>query len=74
MLVAISANVDMGIFGDEMPELNNSGWPSVDEFQKTSLGNVYLAGDFILGPATVVEAVASATKAVEGIIRDFTEA
>ena len=68
MLVAISANIDLGVFGDELPEMTETGWPSVDEYQKTSLDNVYVAGDFILGPSTVVDAVASAKKAVRGII------
>ena len=34
-------------------------------------GNVYAAGDFVLGPRTVVEAVASARVAVEAIIEKF---
>lgn len=71
MLVAISANVDFNIFGEDSPAKNNSGWPEVDETQRTSLDNVFVAGDFILGPSTVVNAVASAKTAVNGIIRLF---
>ena len=39
------------------------------ELQKEAegLANVWLAGDFLTGPATVVEAVASAREAVEAI-------
>ncbi len=66
MLVAISANVDYNIFGDEKPEFTN-GWLTADEGQQTSLPGVFIAGDYILGPATVVEAVESAKKAVKGI-------
>ena len=66
MLVAISANVDYSIFGDEKPEFTN-GWLTADEGQQTSLPGVFIAGDYILGPATVVEAVESAKKAVKGI-------
>lgn len=66
MLVAISANVDYSIFGDEKPEFTN-GWLTADEGQQTSLPSVFIAGDYILGPATVVEAVESAKKAVRGI-------
>lgn len=67
MLVAISASVDCSIFGDEKPE-SNRGWLVTDESQQTSLPGVFIAGDLILGPATVVEAVASAKTAVTGII------
>ena len=37
--------------------------------QARGLGNVWLAGDFLSGPATVVEAVASARKAVDEIMQ-----
>ena len=67
MLVAISASIDNSIFGDEKPETNR-GWLVTDESQQTSLPGVFIAGDLILGPATVVEAVASAKTAVTGII------
>ena len=53
MLVAISASVDCSIFGDEKPETNR-GWLVTDESQQTSLPGVFIAGDLILGPATVV--------------------
>lgn len=66
ILVAISSLISLNVFGDEQPELNH-GWPVTDECQQTSLPGVFIAGDFILGPATVVEAVKSARTAVEGI-------
>ncbi len=68
MLVAISANVDFSIFGEDKPVLNRYGWPETNDSQQTSLKDVFIAGDFILGPATVVDAVASAKKAVAGIL------
>ena len=34
-------------------------------------GNIYAAGDFVLGPRTVVEAVASARTAVDAILNRF---
>ena len=68
MLVAISANVDFDIFGEDKPTLNRYGWPETNDSQQTSLKDVFIAGDFILGPATVVDAVASAKKAVTGIL------
>lgn len=66
ILVAISSLISLNVFGDKQPELNH-GWPVTDECQQTSLPGVFIAGDFILGPATVVEAVKSARTAVEGI-------
>jgi len=35
-------------------------------------GNIYAAGDFVLGPSTVVEAVASARTTVDAILNRFT--
>lgn len=69
MLVAISASVDYSIFGDCERLDCEEGRPVTDELQQTSLPGVFLAGDFILGPATVVEAVASAKTAVQGIVK-----
>ncbi len=66
MLVAISASVDYSIFGEDGIKMENKR-PVTDDGQQTSLPGVFIAGDFILGPATVVEAVASAKTAVEGI-------
>ncbi len=67
MLVAISASIDTTIFGQSAPEIKG-GWITADERQQTSLPGVFIAGDLILGPATVVEAVASAKTAVAGIM------
>lgn len=68
MLVAISANVDFGIFGEDLPVMNKYGWPETDGAGQTSIPGVFLAGDFISGPSTVVEAVASAGAASAGIL------
>ena len=67
MIVAISENVDYSLFGDTMPELDKRGRIFVESLQQTSLPGVFLAGDFLTGPETVVAAVASAKTAVEGI-------
>ena len=37
----------------------------------SGIGNVFTAGDFLLGPKTVVEAVASAKTAVNAIISRY---
>lgn len=68
MIVAISENVDYGVLGDGFPQ-TEKGWPDTDENLRLRDTNVFLAGDFYSGPKTVVEAVASAKTAVEGILR-----
>ena len=52
------------MFSGTAAVMNEWGWPSVDDSGKVEgLPNVWVAGDFILGPKTVVEAVASARSA-----------
>ena len=68
LITAISEKPDFSLFNGFEPAWNQWHWPDIDENGKVlGLPNVYLAGDFILGPKTVVEAVASAKTAVEGI-------
>ena len=69
MLVAISASVDFSIFGEDTPAADASGWPVTGDDRQTSIPGVFVAGDFILGPATVVQAVASAKTAADGILK-----
>lgn len=69
IIFAVSETADQGIFGDQMPEtIGGRVWPKVNGVQQTSFPDVFLAGDFLLGPKTVVQAVASAKIAVQGII------
>lgn len=67
MITAISENVDYDLFSSSVPETDSHGWIVTDIAQETSQDGVFLAGDFLSGPSTVVAAVASAKKAVEGI-------
>ena len=67
LLVAAGETIDLSVFGDELPELNKWHYPEVDETNMTSFDGVFLAGDFILGAKTVVEAIASTKTAVNGI-------
>ncbi len=68
LLTAISEKPDFDLFAGTPAVMNQWGWPSVDEAGKVEgLSNVWLAGDFLLGPKTVVEAVASARTAVSAI-------
>ena len=65
LLTAISEKPDFGLFQGTPAVMNEWGWPATSEGgQVEGMGNVWVAGDFILGPKTVVEAVASARTAV----------
>lgn len=67
LLVAAGETIDLSVFGEELPELNKWHYPEVDETNMTSFDGVFVAGDFILGAKTVVEALASTKTAVNGI-------
>ena len=67
LLVAAGETIDLSVFGDELPELNKWHYPEVDETNMTSFDGIFVAGDFILGAKTVVEAIASTKTAVNGI-------
>lgn len=71
MIVAISENVDYSLFGENMPQTDNYGYPVVNENFETSMDGVFLCGDFLTGPTMVVSAVQSAKGAVEGIMNKF---
>ena len=67
LLVAAGETIDLSVFGDELPELNKWYYPEVNETNMTSFDGVFVAGDFILGAKTVVEAIASTKTTVNGI-------
>lgn len=74
LLSAISEKPDFSVFNGCEPVLDEKGDLVVDENGLASIqgiDNVYVAGDFLFGPKTVVEAVASARKAVDAIIARF---
>ena len=72
LLTAISEKPDFKLFGDAPVVLNEWGWPVLTEGQKVEgLRNVWVAGDFCLGPKTVVEAVGSARNAVDDIMKSL---
>ena len=72
LIPAISERPNLSVFGDTMPVINKWGYPVSGENGlltfSDGISNVYAAGDLLLGPRTVVEAVASARKAVDAII------
>jgi len=74
LLSAISEKPDFSVFNGCVPLLNEKGDLIVNEDGLAGIegiDNVYVAGDFLFGPKTVVEAVASARKAVDAIITRF---
>lgn len=74
LLTAISEKPDFSIFTGCEPVTDQKGWPVVaadGQVDIPGIDNVFAAGDFVLGPKTVVEAVASARKAVNAIIARY---
>jgi glutamate synthase (NADPH/NADH) small chain len=74
LLTAISETPDFKVFEGCEPVWNRWGWPEVTEEGQVrieGIDNVFMAGDFLLGPKTVVEAVASARTAVNAIIARY---
>ena len=71
LITAISEKPDWSLFAGSEPLWNESHWPVVDEDLHISVpgcDNIWVAGDFALGPKTVVEAVASTKVAVASIL------
>ena len=74
LLTAISETPDFELFHNTGAVMNEWGWPVLSENQQVEgLPNVWVAGDFCLGPKTVVEAVASARVAVTAIEAQLTD-
>lgn len=74
LLTAISETPDFSVFEGCQPVWKETGWPEVTEDGQVLLegiDNVFMAGDFLFGPRTVVEAVASARTAVNAIIARY---
>lgn len=72
LMPAISEKPDFSVLAGTPWKQNEWRWPLVDEGQKVQFeeggpDNVFIAGDFFLGPKTVVEAVASARIAVAAL-------
>ncbi len=67
LIVAAGETIDLSVFDKELPTLNKWNYPEVNDKNMTSFDGIFVAGDFILGAKTVVEAIASAKVAVSGI-------
>lgn len=68
LITAISEKPDFALFEGSGARIGEDGWPVLSPDQRVEgLPNVWVAGDFCLGPKSVVEAVASARTAVNAI-------
>jgi len=71
IIPAIGQRPDLD-FAQSAPGLNISGWGTLEvnpHTMQTTVPHIFAAGDAVTGPASVIEAVAAAHKAVEAIHR-----
>ena len=69
VIAAVGEKVDSDLYHALELEINEKGLPICDKNNQSSVDSVYVAGDGLNGPATIVQAVADATTAVEHIIK-----
>ncbi|MEA2095187.1 MAG: putative selenate reductase subunit YgfK [Candidatus Cloacimonadota bacterium] len=68
VLSAIGEIVDYNILEKNKIEVKN--WNiTIDKYNETNIENVFVSGDALLGPATVVEAIAEGQKITNGILK-----
>jgi len=69
VLAAVGESVDTDFYRANDIKINDQGRAVVNEFTlETSIKDVYIAGDTLYGPATVVEAIRDAHKAADAIV------
>jgi NADPH-dependent glutamate synthase beta subunit-like oxidoreductase len=71
MIQAISQEPDISWLAEDS-RFKTTRWHTFEvdpETNETSVEGVFAAGDVVSGPATIVEAVADARKAAQGILR-----
>lgn len=69
VLTAIGELVDYDLLEENGIAVSEGGEILVDEFNETSVDDVFIVGDAYRGPATVVEGIADARRAADGILR-----
>ena len=70
IISAIGEKVDLDILGQNKISINKFGKVETNtETNETLLENVFIGGDALRGPSTVVESIADGKKAAEAIIR-----
>ena len=69
VLAAVGERIDTAFYESNGIAVNDRGRAVVNEFTlETSVPGVYVAGDGLYGPATVVEAIRDASRAVKAIL------
>ncbi|MEA3351659.1 MAG: putative selenate reductase subunit YgfK [Chloroflexota bacterium] len=68
VLSAIGELVDYDLLKANRIAVDDGGKIVVDDFNETSVENVYIGGDAYRGPASIVEAIADAQKTADGIL------
>ena len=76
LIPAISEKPDFHVVAGLRPVRDEKGWVAVGQdglvsFEDNLYNNIYAAGDFVLGPSTIVQAVASTKVAVNAIKERF---
>ena len=70
IISAIGETVDLDILGNNKISINKSGKVEANtDTNETLLENVFIGGDALRGPSTVVESIADGKKAAEAIIQ-----
>ena len=68
VITAVGEHVDSALYTANGLALDKRGKAVVDGDMKSSVDNVFVVGDARRGPATVVEAIADATRAAQAIV------
>lgn len=69
VIAAVGEKADVNFYKQNNITINDKGYPVVDPVTaETNVKGVFIVGDGLNGPATVVEAIRDARKAAEGIL------
>lgn len=69
VIAAVGEKVDSELYKALEIDVDEKGYAIVDKANQSSVDCVYIAGDGLHGPATIVQAIADATSAVDDILR-----
>lgn len=70
VISAVGEKIETSLYTDNDIEINENGRANVNKHTlETNIENVYIAGDGLKGPATVVEGIADATKIAKVVIK-----
>ena len=69
VIAAVGEKIDSELYHALELEIDEKGYPICDKYNQSSVDSVYVAGDGLHGPATIVQAMADAGVAVDHIIK-----